>query len=249
LLQYLLLPSILIMRLLLIASALTLAAISAAGSTIIQVGGSETVTGGPAQFIPPSVNASKGSVVTFRFSGVPGNHSITQSTFDSPCQPLSGGFDSGFIYVPSGFSSDFPEWNLTITDDSQPIWFYCQQLSPAPHCSGAGMVGSINAPDSGNDTFAAFQTAAKKSSGAPGQGEGGLAGQGASASAPPGPLTSGVSGYSVPTGTAPPSSASSSGSAATSSSSSNGAGTSLTANGPLVLLTVMLGAGLANFAG
>ena len=80
------------------------------------------------------------------------------------------------------------------------------------------------------------------------QGEGGLAGQGASASAPPGPLTSGVSGYSVPTGTAPPSSASSSGSAA-SSTSSKGAGTSLTANEPLAFLAIVLGAGLANFAG
>ena len=49
----------------------------------------------------------------------PGNHSVTQSLFGSPCQPLSGGFDSGFIYVPTGLSSDFPEWNLTITDDSQ----------------------------------------------------------------------------------------------------------------------------------
>jgi len=222
---------------------LTLAAISAAGSTIIQVGGSLTATGGPAQFIPPSVNASKGSVVTFRFSGLPGNHTVTQSAFDSPCQPLSGGFDSGFIYVPSGLSSDIPEWNLTITDDSKPIWFYCQQLSPAPHCNGAGMVGSINAPSSGENNFTAFQSAARSSSGAPGQGEGALAGQGASASAPPGPLTSGASGYSLPTGTA-----SSSGSAA-SSSSSTGAGTSLTANGPLVLLAAVLGAGLANFAG
>jgi len=110
------------------------------------------------------------------------------------------------------------------------------------------MVGSINAPGSGENNFTAFQSAARSSSGAPGQGEGALAGQGASASAPPGPLTSGVSGYSVPTGTAPPSSASSSGSAAT-SSSSTGAGTSLTANGPLVLLAVVLGAGLADFTG
>jgi len=46
------------------------------------------------------------------------NHTVTQSSFSSPCQPLSGGFDSGFIYIPSGVKSGFPEWNLTITDDS-----------------------------------------------------------------------------------------------------------------------------------
>jgi hypothetical protein len=89
----------------------------------------------------------------------PGNHSVSQSSFSSPCQPLSGGFDSGFIYVPAGVDSGFPEWNITITDDSKrkhpslidsilasvnrrhaAIWFYCKQLSPGPHCI-SGMVG------------------------------------------------------------------------------------------------------------
>jgi len=90
------------------------------------------------------------------------NHTVTQSSFSSPCQPLNGGFDSGFIYVPSGVKSGFPEWNLTITDDSTrkyrsltdpfmsdywsryaAIWFYCKQLAPGPHCI-SGMVGWVD---------------------------------------------------------------------------------------------------------
>lgn len=48
----------------------------------------------------------------------PGNHTVTQSTFASPCEPETGGFDSGWVFVPSG-ETDIPEWNLTITDDSK----------------------------------------------------------------------------------------------------------------------------------
>ena len=70
-------------------------------------------------FDPPSVNATKGSVITFVFDGMPGNHTVAQSAFGKPCEPLEGGFDSGFIFVPQGASAPFPTWNLTITDDSK----------------------------------------------------------------------------------------------------------------------------------
>ena len=52
----------------------------------------------------------------------PGNHSVTQSTFASPCEPETGGFDSGWVFVPAG-ETDIPEWNLTITDDSKRPFF------------------------------------------------------------------------------------------------------------------------------
>jgi len=236
------------MRLLLTASALAVAAIPAARGIRIDVGTDETsAPGGPLQYFPPTANVSKGSVVTFRFYGVANNHSVTQSSFSSPCQPLSGGFDSGLIYLPPGIKSGFPEWNLTITDDSTPIWFYCKQLIPGPHCT-SGMVGAINAPTSGNNTYSSFSSAAKSSTGNPGQGEGGLAGQGASASVPPGPFPSGATGYSVPTG---PSSVSSSSTAtgAASKSTTTGAAVPLNVNGPFVMLAVALGANLANIAG
>ncbi|KAI0268304.1 hypothetical protein BC834DRAFT_686215 [Gloeopeniophorella convolvens] len=173
----------------------------------VNVGATTSTQGGAFQFIPDNINATEGSVVTFKFSGVPGNHSITQSSLTSPCQPLPNGFDSGFVFLTS--ATETPTWNLTITNGTQPIWFYCKQLAPSPHCL-AGMVG----------TFAQFQQAATSSSGNPGQNEGGLVGVGASASAPPSPLTGAVTGFGNPTGASgasPPSPSSSS----SSSSSSN----------------------------
>ncbi|KAI0030521.1 hypothetical protein K488DRAFT_20230, partial [Vararia minispora EC-137] len=111
-------------------------------------------------FIPPNITATAGSVITFNFSGIPGFHSVSQSTFASPCQPMSGGFDSGFVEIGvTGTPAAVPQWNLTVTNASTPIWFFCKQLAPQPHCL-AGMVGSINAPATGN-TFAAFQSAAR----------------------------------------------------------------------------------------
>jgi hypothetical protein len=52
------------------------------------------------------------------FAISPGNHSVSQSSFGSPCEPLAGGFDSGWVSVPESLSPP-PEWNLTITDDSK----------------------------------------------------------------------------------------------------------------------------------
>ena len=69
-------------------------------------------------FSPASITATKGSVITFVFDGFPGNHTVAQSTFASPCTPMPGGFDSGFFdtAAPNG---PFGVWNLTITDDTK----------------------------------------------------------------------------------------------------------------------------------
>jgi hypothetical protein len=45
-------------------------------------------------------------------------HSVTQSSFDNPCTPLPGGFDSGITGNPQQ-TLILPEWNLTITDENQ----------------------------------------------------------------------------------------------------------------------------------
>jgi len=102
-------------------------------------------------FNPANVSAPVGTIVTFYFpSGLA--HSVTQSAFTAPCTYLaasgntSAGFDSGLQTA--------VQFSINITDD-QPIWFHCKQVK---HC-GLGMVGSINAPATGN-TFAAFQSAA-----------------------------------------------------------------------------------------
>jgi len=230
-------------------SALSLAAAAAAqaANVTIQVGGQSSSSGGVFQYIPNNITASNGTVVTFRFSGNPGNHTVTQSTFASPCNPEAGGFDSGWVFVPGG-ETDIPEWNLTITDDTKPIWFYCKQLLPSPHCI-AGMVGSINAPSTGN-TFAAFQANAKNATSS-GQGVGGLVGIGASASALVGPVTSGVSTFGSPTGatgsgtaaSGTDSSESGSGSAATPTSSSGAS--HVAASSIFVLFGAALGLAMA----
>lgn len=111
--------------------------------------------------LPSSSLACEKSLLNFRALLIPlpviyspGNHSVTQSSFASPCEPLAGGFDSGWIEIPAGTTvTTPPTWSLTITNDQkvccpsaslrpvfdvfshQPIWFYCKQLKTAPHCT------------------------------------------------------------------------------------------------------------------
>ncbi|KAF8878936.1 Cupredoxin [Infundibulicybe gibba] len=105
-------------------------------------------------FHPANITAPVGTMVTFWFPNNGLAHSVTQSSFANPCTYLaasgndSAGFDSG-LQTNSQFS-------VNITDDTKPVWFHCKQVL---HC-GMGMVGSINAPIDGSNTFAAFHSAA-----------------------------------------------------------------------------------------
>ncbi|RPD65901.1 hypothetical protein L226DRAFT_182948 [Lentinus tigrinus ALCF2SS1-7] len=111
--------------------------------------------GGNFVFSPTNVTASNGTLVTFFFPAGATPHSVTQGDFANPCQPLaaqggnSAGFDSGL--------QNSVQWTLNVTNDQIPIYFFCK----APTHCGLGMVGSINAPSSGN-TFDAWQAAAVK---------------------------------------------------------------------------------------
>jgi len=144
---------------LLSASALAQSATSsatAAGATHTVVVGS----GGLLQYAPNNTVASIGDFVTFVFGGK--NHSVTQSTFASPCALIpqntttgAVGFDSGFVPASATNMSAFTIQVKAAT----PIWFYCAQTG---HCP-SGMVGSINAPATGN-TFDAYLANALKSS-------------------------------------------------------------------------------------
>lgn len=173
---------------------------SAAQDATIVVGGDASTRGGFLQFIPPSVVAQNGSVITLIFSGSPGNHSVTQTSFNDPCQPLSGGFDSGFVHVPLDTYEGYPTWNLTITNDAISVWFYSAQTVPVLDCPG-GMVGSINAPLTGNETFLRFQqdalslNATQYSLQTPVPS---LNGVGANAEAPPGSIAGNITGYGLP---------------------------------------------------
>jgi hypothetical protein len=45
-------------------------------------------------FFPDNIVIPLGDVVQFQFQA--GNHSATQSAFNTPCQAVAGGFDFGF---------------------------------------------------------------------------------------------------------------------------------------------------------
>ncbi|TFY83448.1 hypothetical protein EWM64_g566 [Hericium alpestre] len=103
-------------------------------------------------FNPSNFTAANGTTVTFFFPNAGITHSVTQSNFSNPCAPLQASGQNGFD---SGLQAGV-QYTITITDDSVPIWFFCKQVS---HC-GLGMVGSINAPTSGSNTYDAFRSAA-----------------------------------------------------------------------------------------
>jgi plastocyanin len=96
----------------------TLASTVSAANIQVQVGAS-----GALGFTPTSVNASTGDTVTFVFN--PKNHTVTQSTFAAPCQPMSGGADSNFQPVTAN-ATNVPSFSITV-NNTQPAWFYCKQ--------------------------------------------------------------------------------------------------------------------------
>ena len=87
-------------------------------------------------FSPNTTTAAAGDTVTFHF--YPQKHSVVQAAFASPCEPLAGGFFSGFVPTSSGES--MTTFMITV-NNTKPIWFYCSQ---GKHCQ-SGMVGAINA--------------------------------------------------------------------------------------------------------
>jgi len=172
---------------------------------------------GALTYSPSSFSAANGSSVTFTFPQSVA-HSVTQSTFESPCAYLapangsSGGFDSG-VQTSKLFT-------ITITNDQEPIWFFCKAQK---HC-GLGMVGSVNAPPSAAAAYLAAALAV-----------------GANASPLPytGPVTGGVNGVATSTPTA------SSASPATSSTSKSSDAGRLVASGVFALLATAFGITLA----
>ncbi|KAK4704377.1 hypothetical protein P7C70_g1835, partial [Phenoliferia sp. Uapishka_3] len=121
-----------------------LASIANAATHTVMVGGGGLI------YAPSELTAAVGDTVNFVFGAR--NHSVTQSSFAAPCVSITPGFGSG--YLPTTDATMSPEYSITI-QSTDPIWYFCSQ---AAHCQ-AGMVGSINAPTTGN-TYAAFKTAA-----------------------------------------------------------------------------------------
>lgn len=131
-------------------------------------------------FDPAVLSAELGDIVTFVFGS--GYHGAAQSSFESPCLPLDGGFNSGLVSALNA-SQPIQSWNLIITNISAPIWYFCQATRPQSHCA-SGMVGAINPPSI--DMFNQFVSAAKAVNGTPTPSIGvTLTGVGAHATGPP----------------------------------------------------------------
>ncbi|KAK7409122.1 hypothetical protein QQX98_008730 [Neonectria punicea] len=96
---------------------------------------------GGLRFDPDNVVAEVGDIIEWHF--LPMNHSIAQSSFGEPCEPLAdgSGFFSGFNFVTAEGQAD-NVFQVEIIDDSKPIWYYCPQQKGS-HCQN-GMVGVIN---------------------------------------------------------------------------------------------------------
>ncbi|OCH89103.1 hypothetical protein OBBRIDRAFT_778998 [Obba rivulosa] len=130
---------------------LAAALVSLAGIMATRCAELQVTVGGPGilQFNPESVTANPGDTVVFSFRQE--NHTVTQSSFDNPCQALDGGFDSGFVPIADNDTGPFPAAQFTVTD-TNPVWVFCRQTG---HCE-QGMVFAINP----GDQFLAFQSAA-----------------------------------------------------------------------------------------
>ncbi|KAI4255095.1 MAG: hypothetical protein LQ352_002724 [Teloschistes flavicans] len=112
-------------------------------------------------FEPNNMQAAPGEMVQFHF--YPKNHSVVQSTFDQPCQPIKNnmpsatGFFSGFMPVKAN-ASMMPSYTIMV-NDTKPIWYYCSQ---GDHCQD-GMVGVINPPAANQSrTIESFTALAKQ---------------------------------------------------------------------------------------
>ncbi|KAL8927614.1 MAG: hypothetical protein Q9172_001324 [Xanthocarpia lactea] len=129
---------------------------------------------GDLTFEPNNLEVPAGHMVQFHFYPKVDthNHSIVQSTFDQPCEPINNnnasvaGFFSGFMPVKED-ATMMPSYTIMV-NDTKPIWYYCSQ---GKHCQ-AKMVGVINPPAANKSlTIESFGELASKATGnlSPGQ--------------------------------------------------------------------------------
>ncbi|KDQ20387.1 hypothetical protein BOTBODRAFT_141985 [Botryobasidium botryosum FD-172 SS1] len=143
---------------------LAIVAIAAAFEYRVGVGKDENTGNNGLGFDPSSIRPVAGDTIVFEFHA--GTHSVIQSTFDKPCTPLSGGFQSGDVTVPDGTSVDatgLPTKTFNVIDASS-LWFY----DGAPGQCVLGGVLSVNPSVTGTQTAGAFVANAKASGGGSG---------------------------------------------------------------------------------
>lgn len=140
-------------------SVFTAASALLAASTAVSAATFDVLVGNAAAltYEPSSVTAAVGDIINFKFMSK--NHTVTQSTFTSPCVPKPQGVDSGFQAIPAGASGS-ATWSITINNASAPLWFFCNQ---GAHCKG-GMVFAVN--PNAEKTIDAFKASAAAGGGA-----------------------------------------------------------------------------------
>jgi plastocyanin len=90
-----------------------------AATTVVAGGQTHNVTvGGPQglSFSPQQLTAAVGDTVIFTFLSQ--NHTVTQSAFETPCQVLEGGMDSGFQANPNNTVNPPPQVAMQIMVDT-----------------------------------------------------------------------------------------------------------------------------------
>ncbi|KAF7893513.1 uncharacterized protein EAF02_001051 [Botrytis sinoallii] len=155
----------------LLLSAWSISTVYAAANTstsqthIVRVGQANNSTA--LRYFPDNISAKVGDTIQFQFAA--GNHTVTQSTFDAPCVPISQssnntGVYSGFMNVAAGLNSTgmVPVFSMPVKV-ATPLWFYCSQ---GKHCQN-GMVLVVNENTAANSTrslanFAALAAKATK---------------------------------------------------------------------------------------
>lgn len=182
---------------------LAVAALSTVASVWAQTDHAVTLGQGGLLFTPNSITVKDGDTVTFSFLAK--NHSVVQSTFAKPCERQTTpnlGVDSGFQAIPpAGLNgAPPPQWKITISNASAPLWFFCGQTAPANHCA-AGMVFAINAtPEKSFEAFLATAKGGAPPAGSPGAPPAGSSG--APSASPSTPATTPPLG-GLPTGASP----------------------------------------------
>lgn len=96
--------------------------------------------GGELKYAGNDIVAAIGDIIRFDFNST--NHTVTESTFDKPCSPKDGGFNTGFNQFNNQNHTGiiFREFEVKV---STPLWFYCAQTVKVSHCQ-KGMVLGIN---------------------------------------------------------------------------------------------------------
>jgi plastocyanin len=113
-------------------------------------------------FEPENVVADIGDIIEFHF--LPKNHSVVQSSFARPCEPLIAPNSTHLSGVFSGFNfatkaGEAENVFSFIVKDTKPFWYYCSQ-TVGNHCQ-KGMSGVVNQGFEGVKTLGAYKEAAR----------------------------------------------------------------------------------------